>query len=114
MEDTLNSFENRQKAVRRKHTRMAKGYVTKLNKHGVFIQQPDHKARSYVVRKLVLVMAGLFIFKSFVLFWLGAEVYQSKLDALGSGTGVEKAGAFLMQIDSITAQFASLITQLAS
>lgn len=110
MEDTLSSFDNRQKAVRRKHTRMAKGYVTKLNRHGVFIQQPDNKSKSFVLRKMVLLSVGLFAFKSLVLISLGTEVYQSKVDALGTGTSLEKAGAYVMQIDPVTAQIATLIT----
>ncbi|PYG28616.1 hypothetical protein [Pelagimonas varians] len=108
MEDTLYSFENRQKAVRRKHTRMAKGYVTKLNKHGVFVQEPDHKASGYVMRKLMIALVGLLTFKSFVLYWLGSDVYQGKVDALNTGTAIDKAGAFLMQIDPLSAQIAQL------
>lgn len=114
MEDTLYSFENRQKAVRRKHTRMAKGYVTKLNKHGVFVHEPDHKASGYVMRKLLIVLMGLLTFKSFVLFWLGSEIYQGKVDALSAGTAVDRAGAFLMQIDPISAQFAQVFALFAA
>lgn len=113
MEDTLQSFDNRQKAVRRKHTRMAKGYVTKLRKDGVFVQTPDSKSGNYALRLLVIALVALFTFKSFVLYWLGTEVYQGHVDALAAGTASEKIGAFLMQIDPITAKIAEVLSPFA-
>lgn len=108
MEDTLHRFEIRQQALRRKHMRMAKGYVTKLTKDGLFVHQPDKKAGRRGLRLLISAVVGLLLFKSFVLYWLGTDTYQGHVNTLASGTSFEKIGAFLMQIDPITSKLAEL------
>ena len=114
MDNTLQSFESRQRAVRRKHTRMAQGYVTKLGEDGVFLQVADKKSGIYCLRILVMFLVGFLLFKGFVLYWLGAEIYQGHVDVLSAGTTVEKVGAFVMQIDPISAQIAALLMPFAS
>ena len=114
MVDTLHSFENRQKAVRRKHTRMAKGYVTKLRQDGLFVQTTDKKIGSYLLRMVMGLIMAVFAFKSFVLYWIGTVGYQGHVDALADGTVVERAGAAVMQIDPISSAIATFLTMIAS
>ncbi|CUH78713.1 hypothetical protein [Tropicibacter naphthalenivorans] len=111
MENTLQDFRKRQEAVHRKHSRMAKGYVNKLDKTtGVIVQQPDSKTGGIGLR--VLVFLGLFFmaFKGFVLAWLGEEAFLGHVAELQTGSTVEQAGAWLMQIDPVTARIAEVIT----
>lgn len=110
MDESLQAFDIRQKAVRKKHTRMARGYVNKQTKDGRFVQVPDNKVGNYALRFLVMAIVGLFTFKSFVLYWLGRDVYQGHLDALAAGTTSDRVGAFLMQIDPITAKIAEVMS----
>lgn len=108
MEDSLSRYNKRQNAVRRKHARLARGYTTKLDRNGVFVHVPDNKTGGISFR-ILLWAALLFMgFKGLVLAGLGAETYQGHVDTLAQGTGFERVGAWLMQIDPVTAGLADL------
>ncbi|MFZ7091580.1 hypothetical protein [Primorskyibacter sp. 2E233] len=109
MDSTLQSFDKRQKALRRKHKRMAHGYVNKLDKNGLITQRPDSKASGFGLRFLVLAVIGFMIFKAFLLGGLGQEKYLAHVSQLQSGSGFEQAGAMLMQIDPVTEKLGALI-----
>lgn len=111
MQDALSSYHRRQESVRRKHARMAHGYVTKLDKRtGNFVQVPDKKT-SRVSLKIILWTAVLFVgFKVLLLTGLGAEAYNGHVASLSQGTAYERAGAWFMQIDPITAQLSSIVS----
>lgn len=114
MDDTLRSFRKREGALRKKHIRMAHGYVTKMDKSGLIIQQPDRKVGSAGKRLLfysVLVFLG---FKVLLLSGLGIDAYSAHLDALARGSVYEQAGAWLMQIDPLTARLAGIVAPLLS
>ena len=102
MIDAQRDFQKREKSLRRKHIRMARGYVTKMDKSGVIIQKPDNKVGGFGLRLLVLLAMGLFVFKGFVLAGLGAEEYAARLTDLQSGETVQQVGAWLMQVDPVT------------
>lgn len=113
MESTLNSFQERQLAVEKKHARMAQGYVTKLDPaKGVMVQQPDSKSGGLAFRVFLSLVFAAFMFKGFVLAWLGQDKYLAELAKLEAGTGQDQIGAWLMQIDPITAQLGQFLAGL--
>ena len=109
MESTLQTFERRQKALRRKHKRMAQGYVNKLDRNGLITQRPDSKTGGMLGKLVMLVVGGVMVFKIFLLGGLGQDAYLDHVARLQAGSGFEQAGAWLMQIDPITATAADLI-----
>lgn len=110
MQDTLRDFRKRQAGVRRKHERMAKGYVNKLDRNGVIVQKPDSKSGSYATRAILLCAICLMGFKAFLLIGLGTDAYTETLAALNTGSGFERAGAWVMQIDPVTAKFSEILS----
>ncbi|WP_136439721.1 hypothetical protein [Pacificoceanicola onchidii] len=113
MDSTLQSFEKRQKALRRKHKRMAQGYVNKLDREsGLIVQRPDNKVGGYLTRLILLVAAVFMGFKVFLLAGLGEATYLSHVDALRSGSVVEQGAALVMQIDPVSAYLAPLLQPL--
>ncbi len=108
MEDALNSFYKRQNRVQKKHDRMAKGYVTKLDKNGVFVQVPDKKAGAFGLRMMFLSALVFMGFKAMLLTGLGTEAYQGHVDTLNQASSYEQVGAWFMQIDPITAKIAEI------
>lgn len=109
MEDALRNFNKRQQAVYRKHSRMARGYVTKLDRSGVFLQVPDSKAHGIGLRVMLLAVAAFFASKVLILGWLGADLYLGHVVDLRHGSGLEQVGAWLMQVDPLTGHLAALI-----
>ena len=113
LESSLHRFEKRQKSIRRKHSRMAKGYVNTLDKRsGLITQKPDSKGTGRGLRLLILVGLAFLAFKGFVLAGLGEDQYLQHVAQLQSGSAFEKAGAWLMQIDPATAMLSDLLAPL--
>lgn len=102
MESALRNFDKRQKTVRRKHARMARGYRNTLDKRGLIRQVPDNKIPAVALRLLVLVTLAFIGFKVLLLAGLGPETYQERVGRLAGGSGFERAGAAIMQIDPAT------------
>ena len=110
MEDALHSYNRRQEAIRRKHERMAKGYVTKLHKNGTYVQVPDSKVGGTSFRMILWAAAAFVLFKGFVLAWLGQASYEAHLDTLSHGSLYEQVGAWFMQVDPVTAQLSGFLS----
>ncbi|MGR3494961.1 hypothetical protein [Citreimonas sp.] len=106
MDDAQRRFEQRCSTVRRKHLRMASGYVTRLDRSGVILQTPIQRARPAVWRPLALAFVGALGIKVLILSGMGPEAYEAKRAELVTGNGVERAGALLMQVDPLTARVA--------
>ncbi|MCC1493970.1 hypothetical protein [Cognatishimia sp. F0-27] len=113
MDDALIRFRRRETEVRAKHARMARGYVTKIDKNtGLIVQCPDSKAAGFGLRLLFAACVGFFLFKAFLFAGLGPETYNSNVLTLQAGSLYEQAGAWLMQADPITRFVGGLIAPL--
>ncbi|MBP0483802.1 hypothetical protein [Sagittula salina] len=112
MEDALNRYRHREDAVRRKHARLAKGYVTKLDRNGVYVQVPDSKAGGMSLRVVLYAAVIFFGFKVMILTGLGEADYGASLQALSQGSLFERAGAWMMQADPLTAKLSELVSLL--
>lgn len=102
MIDAQRNFAKRQRAVRRKHVRMARGYVTKIDRNGVIVQKPDNKFKGFSYRLLFLVALCFVGLKGVLLANLGEEEYLARVASLEAGESYHKAGAWLMQADPVT------------
>ena len=112
MDDAIRKFEKRHKAVTKRHRQMARGYVTKLGRNGVIQHQPRRQLPGLSLNAILMLIAGLLAFKSFLFVSLGEADYQSRIDALAQGTVIERTGAFIMQIDPATVWISTNIAPL--
>ena len=95
-------FDKRVKRINRRHEKMANGVVRKINSDGLIVARPRAFRARFPLRTLIVVLAFGFLFKGFVLAYLGDAAYQERVTALQSGSVVEQAGAWLMQPDPAT------------
>ncbi len=102
MDNAIRNFEKRHKSITRKHQRLARGYVTKLGKNGLIEHQPMRHLPRLSFGTLFLFVAGFVGFKTLLLLKLGEDDYITRVDTLGQGGGIERFGAWLMQIDPLT------------
>lgn len=113
MENSLLEFQKRHKAVSRKHARLSRGYVTRVDrKSGVITHEPESTSGAAGLKTLMILIPGFLLFKVFILAWLGADAYQQHVQELAFGSDFEKAGAWLMQMDPITAKLSAFFSAL--
>ncbi|MES0825951.1 hypothetical protein [Ruegeria sp. SCP11] len=102
-------FDQRVHRLNKKHAKLSRGYRATMRKDGLVVMKPQ-RVKSAVPAKLLLIcLVGIFAFKTFLLSSLGASAYQYRVESLAQGTSVEKAGAWVMQIDPVSEYLASQI-----
>lgn len=111
MNTSFKEFDGRLRAIDRKAKAMSNGYTPKVKKNGLIEMEPAKRplALRLPLKGLVLLLAGGLVYKAWLLNSLGAAGYAAKLTALSDGGAVEKAGAFLMQVDPATRMIADFI-----
>lgn len=110
MDQAQQSFHKREQALRRKHIRMSKGYVTRMNRNGVIEQVPDRHFSGIGLRLVLRLALVVMAFKILVYAWLGETQYLSSVATLSQGALYEKAGAWVMQADPVTRAVAEFIS----
>ncbi len=85
--------------------------VDRINRKGGGFEATGTLGRSFYNRKprnrsflrpLIFIAAGFLLIKAMLLTQIGAIDYQERVDRLAAGTQVEKAGAYVMQMDAAT------------
>lgn len=114
---TDNGFETRIMKVRRNHASMARGYDAKVGRDGLIVFRPKRRKaglplRNLPLRGLFLLVAAFFGFKVLVLLQIGDLAYQTRIDAMMSGTIAERAGAWALQIDPLTRTIVQQLAQM--
>ncbi len=102
MVDSQVQFERRIDRLTKKHQAMARGYSARMRSDGLIEIKPRRAHLRFSPRGLFLFIAAFVVFKAFLLANLGADTYDQRVSRLQEGTAVEKAGAFVMQIDPLS------------
>lgn len=110
MSQSAQTFSSRVRRVEKRHNKMnANGMVPKMGKDGLVSAYPRRRLPRLPIMGILAVLACAFLYKATVFAWLGETVYDARVAALSEGTGVEKAGAWLMQSDPATEFLAGVI-----
>lgn len=110
MSETTYDFDKRLQKLGKKHARIkANGFVRKLGKDGLITIHARRRGPTFPLRGLIAVFVVAFVFKGFLLASMGEADYAERVAALQSGTMVEKAGAWVMQVDPATHGMASFL-----
>ncbi len=94
-------FDDRVRGLQRKHRKMSGGVVHSVNHDGLIIARPRRGRIQLPIKGLFLMVSAFFIFKAFLLGYLGSITYLERVEKLSLGTIVEQAGAALMKPDPI-------------
>ena len=114
MANALLQFDKRLKRIERTNRRLSRGFVLKVGNDGLVSRKARKGGIRLPARGLVFLFVGFFGFKGFLLAHLGPETYGSRVEILGNGTLVEKAGAIIMQADRLTEGFARVLSPIAA
>lgn len=95
-------FDERVRGLQRKHRKLSGGVVHSVNHDGLIIARPRRGRIHLPIKGLFLMVSAFFIFKSFLLGFLGSITYLERVEKLALGTIVEQVGAALMQPDPIS------------
>ncbi len=96
-------FDKRLKRIVRRHEKMSNGVVKSVNSDGLIVARPRVFRPRFPLKGLIVVLVLGFIFKGFLLAYLGDEGYAERVARLQGGTLMEQAGAWVMQPDPATA-----------
>jgi len=105
-------FNERLRRLIKKHRAMSRGYTAHLRPDGLIVLQPKRTQFSISPRSLALFLVAFLAFKGFIIMSLGLATYQDRLSRLEDGTFFERAGAWVMQVDPVSAEIARLIGSL--
>ncbi len=111
MEQSQRAFAKRQRALKKKHKRLAKGYVTELSNTGVFIRKPDQKSPRRLSSFLLFAIAFAFAFKIASFVAIGEDQYLAELETLKAGNTRQQVGAWIMQLDPVTVKVSELLQE---
>jgi len=99
-------FKKRLRALERKNRAMERGFTTHLRADGLLIVKPKRRGSVISLRAVILFLAAFVLFKGLSLAHVGQVTYDANVAELASGTAVERAGAFVMQTDPLSAYVA--------
>ncbi|SPF77320.1 hypothetical protein ALP8811_02347 [Aliiroseovarius pelagivivens] len=112
-ETQVRDFRKRVRQIDRRHTKLARGYVHLVERDGLLVPQETHlKSHSFPLRAILLVLVGFVLFKGILVSQVGLSSYTTRLESLAEGGAIEKAGAWLMQIDPFTLAVAEFVVGL--
>ncbi len=99
MSDSHFEFDRRLRRLNRKNRAMTRGYTTRMRPDGLIVLQPRSTAPRIQPRTIVFFLVACLAFKGFLIAAVGPVSYEQRVANLAQGTSVEKAGAWVMQID---------------
>ena len=109
MSDAFFEFDNRIRRINRKRVNLAGGYVSVVGEDGLIVVKPRRKRARLPIKSFLFLAVGLLCFKALILASLGQPVYEDRLDKLRAGSTVERAGAWVMQMDPVSTALAGAI-----
>ncbi len=111
----INTFETRLRRLGRRHARMYQnGIVARMGSDGLISAHPRRRLPRFPLRGLAILFLAALLYKSFVFASLGSGVYQARVDLLASGNLVEKAGAWMMQVDPATQLLGDVLSRIVN
>ncbi|WP_428928141.1 hypothetical protein [Marinibacterium sp. SX1] len=110
MSGDFEGFDARLRRIERNKRQLANGYELHMQNDGLIVARP-RRSRSLGVppRAIILFIAGVLLFKGILIASLGPLAYGERVTALGNGSIVEQAGAWVMQIDPVSAEIGARI-----
>jgi len=95
-------FDKRLKKIVRRHGKMSNGVVRSVNSDGLIVAKPRLYRPQFPLKGLLAVLFLGFLFKGFLLAYLGEASYAERVATLQGGTVLEQAGAWVMQPDPVS------------
>ena len=110
----VRDFEKRVRQIDRRHNKIARGYVQLGERDGLLVPKTKMlKRRSFPLRAIIIAVVGFIVFKGILVSQVGLSSYETRLETLTQGGMVERAGAWLMQVDPFTRGVAEFILSLS-
>lgn len=100
------TFDKRIRRLTKRNRRLSHGYVMTVNHDGLVVANVRPQKTGFPWFGLVLIFAGLLVFKGFLFAQLGPLTYEDRVGKLANGTVIEQGGAYIMYADPITISIA--------
>ena len=105
-------FDDRLRKIERKHHKFrTRGTRRHVGPDGLVVQYPRRNLPRFPLRGLVLLALLAFVFKVWMFTALDAGDYMARIDALAAGNVAERAAAWVMQPEAVTAAVSAWVMQ---
>ena len=102
-------FEKRVARIRRRHSKLGRGYLMSVNHDGLVIARRRRRGLRFPVAGVTMAAAAVIGFKAFAFAYLGAGTYNDRIALLAEGTVTERIAAYAMQADPLTTAIADYL-----
>jgi hypothetical protein len=110
MADNKATFDARLKQLERTYqVRMANGVDHVVQSDGLIVARARRRAPRIPYAGMFTMLVALIAFKVIVLIYLGETGYNQRIDAMRDGNVIDRAGAWVMQADTVSRTVASEI-----
>ncbi len=107
MTHVSSEFDLRLRRIDHHQRRQAdQGVVHRVTRDGLIVTVQRRRHRTLPLQGLIVLATTMIGFKAFLLTALGSGVYLERLAPLQAGSWIERAGAWVMQVDPATARLA--------
>lgn len=102
-------FASKVRRLNRKHSKLSRGMGSRIMPDGQMMAFPRRRDFGLSARGVVFLISAYFGFKTLLLLTFGEITYTGRVAELAGGTSVERAGAWVMQLEGVTLFLANLI-----
>jgi hypothetical protein len=103
-------FDKRLKQIVRKHEKLSKGGVKTVTSDGLIVVKPRVYRPKFPLKGMILLIVVGFLFKGLFLASVGEVAYGERVNGLMQGSVMDRAGAWVMQIDPATLIIANFMS----
>lgn len=99
------NFAARLREINKRHERLAAGYVRLEERDGLLVpveRRRIRRANGRPIYGMATALGALFLFKGFLLAYLGNGTYVQRLSDLTGGSQLEQVGGWIMAADPLT------------
>lgn len=111
MSESFQEFDDRLRRIERKRRKLANGYELHMQNDGLIVARPRRmRSAGITPRGFITFVVGFMLFKGVLIATLGVLGYEDRVVSLAQGSTVEKAGAWIMQVDPVSREIASWVS----
>lgn len=102
-------FETRVRRITRTHSRLSRGYRTRVTRTGLIVAEPQAVKLNFPWRGMMMAVGLTLAVKTGLLVWAGPEDYAARIEGMRQGGPAERAASWMLGADPVTLKLADIV-----